>query len=172
MRLAAQAKGGFYPTPIRVIELILQLIAPQRASLGRGAAPQTLRLLDPCCGAGEALSVVARELRRHTRLVVETFGVELHQERSSVAEQTLGHVLATDIFRCSIANRAFSLLWLNPPYDHDSEDKRTEHSFLTQCSRYLAPDGLLGLHRAAQAASGLGPIPGLVLLAAQLLGLP
>ena len=143
MRLAAQAKGGFYPTPIRVIELILQLIAPQRASHGRGTAPQTLRLLDPCCGAGEALGFVARELKRRTRLDVETFGVELHQERSSVAEQTLDHTLAADIFRCSIANRAFSLLWLNPPYDHDAEDKRTEHAFLTQCSRYLAPDGLL-----------------------------
>ena len=143
MRLAAQAKGGFYPTPIRVIELILQLIAPQRASLGRGSAPQTLRLLDPCCGAGEALGVVARDLRRRTSLDVETFGVELHQERSSLAQQTLDHTLAADIFRCSIANRAFSLLWLNPPYDHDSDDKRNEHAFLTQCSRYLAPDGLL-----------------------------
>ena len=143
MRLAAQAKGGFYPTPIHVIELSLQLIAPQRASLRRGSAPQTLRLLDPCCGTGEVLSVAASELRRRTRLDVETFGVELHQERSSFAEQTLDHTLAADIFRCSIANRAFSLLWLNPPYDHDAEDKRTEHAFLTQCSRYLAPDGLL-----------------------------
>ena len=143
MRLAAQAKGGFYPTPIRVIELILQLIAPQRANLRRSSTPQTLRLLDPCCGAGEALSFAARELRRRTRLSVETFGVELHQERSSLAQQTLDHTLAADIFRCSIANRAFSLLWLNPPYDYDAEDKRTEHAFLTQCSRYLAPDGLL-----------------------------
>ena len=143
MRLAAQAKGGFYPTPIRVIELILQLISPQRASLGRGSAPQTLRLLDPCCGAGEALSLVARALKRRTSLDVETFGVELHQERSSFAQRALDHALAADIFRCSIANRAFSLLWLNPPYDHDAEDKRTEHAFLTQCSRYLAPDGLL-----------------------------
>ncbi len=143
MRLAAQAKGGFYPTPIRVIELILQLITPQRASLGRGSAPQTLRLLDPCCGAGEALSLVARALNRRTSLDVESFGVELHQERSSLAQQALDHALAADIFRCSIANRAFSLLWLNPPYDYDSEDQRTEHAFLTQCSRYLAPDGLL-----------------------------
>ena len=143
MRLAAQAKGGFYPTPIRVIELILQLISPQRASLGRGSAPQTLRLLDPCCGTGEALSLAARALKRRTSLDVETFGVELHQERSAVAQQTLDQTLAADIFRCSIANRAFSLLWLNPPYDYDSEDQRTEHAFLTQCSRYLAPDGLL-----------------------------
>ena len=143
MRLAAQAKGGFYPTPIRVIELILQLIAPQRASFRRGSPPQTLRLLDPCCGAGEALSLAAGALKRRTSLDVESFGVELHQERSQFAQQTLDHTLAADTFRCSIANRAFSLLWLNPPYDHDAEDQRTEHAFLSQCSRYLAQDGLL-----------------------------
>ena len=143
MRLSAQAKGGFYPTPIRVVELILRLITPQRTSDRRATEAQTLRLLDPCCGAGEALSEVARELRRRTSLSVESFGIELHQERSLAAQESLDHALAADIFQCSIANRAFSLLWLNPPYDHDSEDKRTEHAFLTHCSRYLAPDGLL-----------------------------
>ena len=32
---------------------------------------------------------------------------------------------------------------MNPPYDFDSEDKRTEHAFLTHCTRYLADSGLL-----------------------------
>ena len=32
---------------------------------------------------------------------------------------------------------------LNPPYDYDSEDKRTEHAFLTHTTRYLADSGLL-----------------------------
>ena len=32
---------------------------------------------------------------------------------------------------------------MNPPYDHDSKDKRTEHAFLTQTTRYLAEEGLL-----------------------------
>ena len=32
---------------------------------------------------------------------------------------------------------------MNPPYDFDSEDKRTEHAFLTQTTRYLAESGLL-----------------------------
>ena len=34
-------------------------------------------------------------------------------------------------------------MWLNPPYDHDREEKRVEHSFLTHCSRYLEPGGVL-----------------------------
>ena len=79
MRLAAQAKGGYYPTPERVEDLI----------------------------------------------------ADLHR------------TLASDLFATSIANGAFGLLLLNPPYDHDSEDKRTEHAFLTHCTRYLAESGLL-----------------------------
>ena len=43
----------------------------------------------------------------------------------------------------SIANGAFGLAYVNPPYDWDSEDKRVEHAFLTQCTRYLAEGGLL-----------------------------
>ena len=51
MRLAAQAKGGFYPTPPRVVEMIASLM--QDRSIARGET--TLRILDPCCGAGDAL---------------------------------------------------------------------------------------------------------------------
>ena len=55
----------------------------------------------------------------------------------------LHRTLAADLFQTSIANGAFGLLLLNPPYDYDSEDKRTEHAFLTQTTRYLAESGLL-----------------------------
>ena len=74
---------------------------------------------------------------------IETYGVELHRDRAEEAEKRLGHALASDLFATSIANGAFGLLLLNPPYDHDSEDKRTEHAFLTQTTRYLAEGGLL-----------------------------
>ena len=106
MRLAAQAKGGFYPTPPRVVDLIAELVHTPSGSYNRGR--ETLRILDPCCGAGEALAQ-----------------------------------LASDLFATSIANGAFGLLLLNPPYDYDSEDKRTEHAFLTHTTRYLADSGLL-----------------------------
>ena len=74
---------------------------------------------------------------------IETYGVELHRDRAEEAEKRLGRALASDLFATSIANGAFGLLLLNPPYDHDSEDKRTEHAFLTQTTRYLAEGGLL-----------------------------
>ena len=53
------------------------------------------------------------------------------------------HSLACDLFATSIANNAFGVLLLNPPYDWDKEDKRVEHAFLTHTTRYLTDGGLL-----------------------------
>ena len=66
MRLAAQAKGGFYPTPPRVVDLIAELIHTPSGSYNLGR--ETLRILDPCCGAGEALAQLAEgpgQAQRH-----------------------------------------------------------------------------------------------------------
>ena len=141
MRLAAQAKAGFYPTPPRVVEMIASLA--QARSMGRGET--TLRILDPCCGAGDALADLAATIARPDGATVETYGVELHAERAKEAEERLGHVLATDLFQTAIANGAFGMLFLNPPYDDDAADdeKRTEHAFLRHSTRYLAEQGLL-----------------------------
>ena len=141
MRLAAQAKGGYYPTPERVVDLIADLIHTPTGYYYRER--ESLRILDPCCGAGDALKRLMEGLSRPNALSMETYGIELHRDRAEEAEARLDHVLAADLFATSIANGAFGLLFLNPPYDYDSEDKRTEHAFLTQTTRYLAEDGLL-----------------------------
>ena len=140
MRLAAQAKGGYYPTPERVVDLIADLI---HTPSGYYRDRETLRILDPCCGAGDALERLAQRLDRPNSLPIETYGVELHRARAEEAARRLHRALAADLFATSIANGAFGLLLLNPPYDFDSEDKRTEHAFLTQTTRYLAESGLL-----------------------------
>ena len=146
MRLAAQAKGGFYPTPDRVVEMIATLIETPRLSYySRG---KNLRILDPCCGAGEAAARLAEDMAGNTSVPVpiETFGVELHKERAEEAQARLDHALACDLFNTSMANGAFGLLYLNPPYDWDAgNEKRVEHRFLTHSTRYLAEDGLLVL---------------------------
>ena len=141
MRLAAQAKGGFYPTPERVVDLLAELIHTPTGYYHRDR--ETLRILDPCCGAGEALAQLAERMDVPNAIPIETYGVELHRDRAEEAEKRLGRALASDLFATSIANGAFGLLLLNPPYDYDSEDKRTEHAFLTQTTRYLAEGGLL-----------------------------
>ena len=141
MRLAAQAKGGFYPTPDRVVDMIADLIhTPTTYYHGDR---DTLRILDPCCGAGEALAQLAERPDRPNAQPIETYGVELHRDRAEDAADRLDHALAADLFATSIANGAFGLLLLNPPYDWDSADKRVEHAFLTHCTRYLVDGGLL-----------------------------
>ncbi len=141
MRLAAQSKGGYYPTPDRVVDLIADLIHTPTGYYYRER--ETLRILDPCCGAGDALQRLAERLDRPEAISLETYGVELHRDRAEEAERRLDRTLAVDLFSTSIANGAFGLLLLNPPYDWDSEDKRVEHAFLTHTTRYLAEGGLL-----------------------------
>ncbi len=141
MRLAAQAKGGYYPTPQRVVDLIADLIRTPPGRYHRDM--ETLRILDPCCGAGDALQRLAEGLDRPNTIAIKTYGVELHRDRAEDAARHLDRTLASDLFATSIANGAFGLLFLNPPYDWDSEDKRVEHAFLTHCTRYLAEKGLL-----------------------------
>ena len=141
MRLAAQAKGGFYPTPDRVVDMIADLIGTPSGYYYHNR--ETLRVLDPCCGAGDAVDRLAKRIHGASAIPVETYGVELHSDRAEDAARRLHRTLAADLFRTSIANGAFSLLYLNPPYDFDSEDRRTEHAFLTHTTRYLAEEGLL-----------------------------
>ena len=139
MRLEGQAKGGFFPTPSVVVEQVARLLRVPGS--GRDGV---IRLLDPCCGTGAALAQLAgllAELAGNT--AVETYGVELHRERHEQATQVLDHALSSDAFQVSVANGAFQLLWLNPPYDYDDEKLRQEHKFLLHCTRYLAPGGLL-----------------------------
>ena len=148
MRLAAQAKGGFYPTPPRVVDLVSKLLYGARGRSRDTDTPvsstgQVLRILDPCCGSGEALAQLADLLRERSAIPVETCGVELHRDRAEQAAHRLDRSLACDLFATSIANNAFGVLFLNPPYDHDSEDRRTEHAFLTHTTRYLVEGGLL-----------------------------
>ena len=110
MRLAAQAKGGFYPTPPRVIDLIAGLVSAPVSYRGRGQ--EALRILDPCCGAGDAAARLAERLGKRNGPPIETFGVELHRERAQEASERLDRALAADLFQTSVANGAFGLLFL------------------------------------------------------------
>ena len=169
MRLAAQAKGGYYPTPDRVVDLIAELIHTPSGSYHRGR--ETLRILEPACGRA-ALQRLAENLDRPNSISIETYGVELHRDRAEEAEKRLHRTLAADLFATSIANGAFGLLLLNPPYDFDSRRQ-------ADGARLPDPDDALpgrerpaGLHRATAAPRGLGPVSLHPLRADALLGLP
>ena len=140
MRLAGLAKGGYYPTPTRVVSMIADLMY---GATGSYRTQDVLRILDPCCGAGDAVAQLAGHLRPRSSATIETYGVELHEGRAEEARGRLDHTLGVDLFQTSIANGAFGLAWLNPPYDWDTETRRLEHRFLTSCTRYLSENGLL-----------------------------
>lgn len=132
-RLEGIAKAQFYPTPPSVVERVAALIRHAPSSHRRVA-----RLLDPCCGAGDALRQFADAIGGG-----ETYGIELEQHRAAGARRILDHLIAGSAFAVRLGHEAFSCLWLNPPYDQDEGGKRLEHSFLTTMTRTLAPDGLL-----------------------------
>ena len=129
MRLAAQAKGGFYPTPDRVVDMIADLIGTPTGYYYHNQ--ETLRVLDPCCGVGDAVDRLAKRIHGASAIPVETYGVELHSDRAEDAARRLHRTLSADLFRTSIANGAFSVLYLNPPYDWTRKRERSTPSSLT-----------------------------------------
>ena len=134
-RLASTATAQYYPTPPEVVDLIAEHFwtVPGRKSL--------VRILDPCCGPGQAIARLADLL--HDRAAVQTYGIELNNDRADQAEAVLHAALQADIFSTTISNNAFSILFLNPPYDFEEDGKRTEHAFLTRTTPMLQPKGLL-----------------------------
>jgi SAM-dependent methyltransferase len=132
-RLESTATAQFYPTPPSVVERAAALVRPAQPSQRRA-----VRVLDPCCGTGDAL-------RQFTDAIgeAETYGIEIEQHRAADARKALDYVIAGSAFAVRVAAEAFSGLWLNPPYDQNDGGRRLEHSFLTGMSRTLAPGGLL-----------------------------
>jgi len=128
---------GYYPTP----EIVAQQIGRLLARAGSGP----LRVLDPCCGEGTALRLAVESLNAP----ISTYGVELDRDRATTARTVLNTVLHADIRHLRATNHAFSLLWLNPPYDwdtpeeHDAPAERLELIFLQETLRYLQPLGIL-----------------------------
>ena len=159
MRLAGLAKGGYYPTPLRCVDLVSEQVNIIRQNSRQPAEQETLRIIDPCCGPGDACERLAARLSVKTGAEIKTFGVELERDRAEQAREQMDFALSSDIFQTMIANEAFHILWLNPPYDHDQEDKRVEHAFLVHCTRFLTAGGLLMLvvprHRLAVSARHL-----------------
>ena len=141
MRLAGLIKGGYYPTPLQCVDLLTNFVRVNQPRYRFNR--ETLRILDPCCGAGDACDRLAMNLSRKTGAEIETYGVELDSGRAGQAETQMDHILSSDIFQTMISNSAFHVLYLNPPYDFEEEHKRMEHAFLAHCTRYLTTGGLL-----------------------------
>ena len=135
MRLAAQAKMGYYPTPEPVTPIIIKYLERNCAGL--------IRILDPCAGKGTAVNILGRHLN------AETYGIELDLKRGNKSKQILTKCLVTDYQNTKISHGSFSVLFLNPPYDWAARDteldkcERFERTFLRDCIPYVCPGGIL-----------------------------
>ncbi len=135
MRPAGQAKAGFYPTPATVMQRIAAHIAPTDPA-------GITRAIDPCAGEGAAMRQLQDMIRGMT-----TYGIELDSDRAAEARQQLDNVITGDYFTARTKADAYSLLFLNPPYDFSGDDdRRLEHKFLiTKTPDLLTTGGLLVL---------------------------
>jgi len=141
MRLTGQEKMGYYPTPPETLRLLTALLKPEQGGL--------LRLLDPCAGKGEALAAAADALKDQGGQVM-TFAVELSHTRAADAAKVLDHVIQATWWDVTTRNGAYSLLWLNPPYDWEygeiegeKKRQRLEYQFLRATEEKLMPGGVL-----------------------------
>lgn len=132
MRQVGQAKLGFYPTPKRIVEDIIRLLDIEPKG----------RILDPCCGEGEALSLLKNVFPETV-----TYGVELDNGRYEKSKEKVDYCLNCDaVGELKITNGVFDLLWENPPYDDDikgadGKSLRLEKKFLMSHERYLNEKG-------------------------------
>ena len=136
MRLAGQSIMGYYPTPDLVIDILLARVTFPK--------DKPFAVLDPCCGEGTALE------RFTSGSSAVRYGIEPDNGRYESATQLLEHVLHSPIEDCRIANKSFSLVLLNPPYDwehlEEGSGKRCERKeilFLKRCMPWVAPGGIL-----------------------------
>src|SRR5579875_1442946 len=153
-RLAAKAKLLYYPTPNEVVDGLAPFLSVSSTAT-------TIRLLDPCAGTGEACARLAALLaeRHPTRrarqpLQIETYGIEPHAGRFKQAKACLTDVLHASFFQTTLScgdgpDQGWQCLFLNPPYDQDTEvqrdgkAQRLEVSFLQRATSRLAPCGVL-----------------------------
>lgn len=132
MRLAAQAKSGFYPIAPEVVDLILPNLTTPKSSWC---------LLDPCMGKGEALAQFASGLG-----CPKVYGIELDAGRVEEARALIGAgslLGPCDALSARITSKSFGLVYCNPPFDQVLDGGRAESRFLFRSTSALAPEGVL-----------------------------
>lgn len=137
-RLESEIKGGYYPTPLEEMDLIVKGLIV--------AKDESITLLDPCAGEGDALQLMARKLESSYGCHVETFGIELEKSRAKKAEQKLDNMIACGYEEARMSHESFSAMYLNPPFAQ-LQGKRLEEIFLRDLtSDYLPAGGVLILN--------------------------
>src|SRR5579859_5984716 len=131
MRLAGRERLGFYPLPIPEAERICRFL---------GFPDKQFCALDPCVGDGAAFAEITSDKR------VLRYGVELDAGRAQRARAKGVEVIHGYCFDVHCPVEAFSLMYLNPPYDFEIGEERSqrmERLFLEHVYRWLKRGGVL-----------------------------
>jgi len=126
MRLEAQSKGGYYPVSPQTIREAFAVVR---------VAGKKLRILDPCCGKGDALLEIARNTGAAP---ADLYGCEIEtgRVRDSRAALVPEQIVEGDALSLRM-NRCFNVIWINPPFDKYNGG-RYEWSFLSYMIRHAA----------------------------------
>lgn len=120
----------FYPTPLAVIEDILDAAGIHRPKYySRGEIP-AYRVLEPSCGDGRILDEIKARGSRG-------FGIEFHPGRAAAARAN-GHSVLTGNFLDQPASEDFDFVVMNPPFSGFHYLKHIRHAM-----RFLKPGGTL-----------------------------
>jgi SAM-dependent methyltransferase len=131
MRLAGRTRLGFYPLPLPEAERIRTFLE---------FPDKQCSALDPCVGDGGAFA----DITSGSRIV--RYGVELDSGRADEAREKGIDVIHGDCFEVQCAIESFSLIYLNPPYDFEIAEQRSqrmERLFLEHVYRWLKRGGVL-----------------------------
>ena len=129
MRWKGKLKLGWFPLALAEAARIRRfLVFPATSFAG----------LDPCIGEGSAFAAITASATGYR------YGIELVAYRAEQARSATDETIQGDCFDVHCPVESFSLISLNPPYDHaisESQSRRTEPMFLEHCYRWLKPGG-------------------------------
>ncbi len=131
MRLAGRERLGFYPLPVAEAKRIRGFL-----SFPNGLSTA----LDPCIGDGAAFQAVTSDAQ------ARRYGIELDACRAEQARTTVDELIHGNCFDVRCPVESFSLLYLNPPYDFEvgeGKSQRMERLLLEHVYRWLKPGSVL-----------------------------
>lgn len=134
-RLESEGKGGYYPTPIEEMKLILKRVTSYR--------DDHVTILDPCSGEGIALQEFKNHLEQNGTNVT-SYGIELEKNRAIESKKRLDYVENCSYDEIRMTNNSVSAMYLNPPF-MSLNGERMELRFLRDLTqdRLSEENGLL-----------------------------
>lgn len=143
MRLAGQAKAGYYPAHPHAICLLAKHLVKQQ--LSPNSKNNTFQILDPCAGCGLAVRTLADLIPIPDENV---YAVELDAGRAvelSVNLPKARIVAPASYLNMAVTYHSFGIAYVNPPFDWAGRGNREEQVFAEQATRNLVTGGVLAL---------------------------